>query len=72
MRNTGSHALFVADLQFRARLIGKSMFLVPEKLETCRQTKKHCFRNKNVSELVWKHFSFPESKILFSQKCFEK
>ena len=47
----GSHALSDADVQFCACLIGKSMFLV---LETCGLTRKHCFRNKNVSEFVWK------------------
>ena len=61
----GSHALFVADLQFCACLIGKSMFLVLETSHTfdTGQTMKHCFRNKKACEFVLKHFFFPRSKI---------
>ena len=32
---------------------------------TCGQTRKHCFRNKNVSEFVGKHFCFLGSKFGF-------
>ena len=38
------------------------MFLVTE---TCQRTKKRCFRNKNVSEFVGKHFCFLGSKFGF-------
>ena len=34
------------------------MFLVLETLETYGKTRKDCFRNKNVSEVVWKQFCF--------------
>ena len=60
------YALFVADLQFCVCLIGKSMFLVLESLgKICGQTMKHGFRNKNVSEFVWKNFCSWEAKFYF-------
>ena len=34
-------------------------------MKTCGQTRKHCFRNKNVSEFVGKHFCFLGSKFCF-------
>ena len=34
-------------------------------MKTPRQTTKHCFRNKNVYEFVWKHFCFLGSKFCF-------
>ena len=42
------------------------MFLVLETFENMQENQeKHCFRNKNVSELVGKHFCFLESKFCF-------
>ena len=38
------------------------MFLL---LENMWQTRKHCLRNKNVSEFVEKHFCFLGSKFCF-------
>ena len=43
-----------------------------ENIESCGQTKKYCFCNKNVLEFVWKHFCFSGSKILFLQQCFPR
>ena len=34
-------------------------------MKTRGQTRKHCFRNKNVSEFVWKHFCFLGSKFCY-------
>ena len=62
-------AVFLSYLEFCTCLFGKSMFLM---LETCEQTRKHYFCNKNVSKFVWKHFCLLGSKILFSQQCFPR
>ena len=40
-------------------------FLCWKHLKTYGQTGKHCFRNKNVSEFLGKHFCFPGSKFCF-------
>jgi hypothetical protein len=37
---------------------------MPIALETCAQTGKHCFCNKNVSEFIGKHFCFPEANFV--------
>ena len=43
------------------------MFLVLETftVETCEQTRKHCFHNKNVYEFMGKPFLLPGKEILF-------
>ena len=46
------------------------MFLMLETLETCGQTRKHCFRNKNVSEFVV--VLLPGKQILSTQQCFPR
>ena len=33
-------------------------------LETCGQTRTHCFRNIKVSEFVWKHFWKHHKKLI--------
>ena len=40
-------------------------FLCWKHLKTCGQTRKHCFRNKNVSELAEKDFCFLGRKFCF-------
>ena len=52
---------FAALLVAHAHWSGE-MFL---QLETRRQTRKHCFCNKNVSEFVGKHFYFLGRKFCF-------
>ena len=41
-----------------------------ENIESCGQTKKYCFCNKNVLEFVWKHFCFSGSKNFVSPTMF--
>ena len=48
------------------------MFLVLETLEICGQTRKHCFRNKNVSKFVGKHFCFLGSQNFVSATMFHE
>jgi hypothetical protein len=42
---------------------------MPIVLQTCGQTGKHCFRNKNVSEIMG-NILLPGKQILFPQQCF--
>ena len=44
---------------------GRQCFSCWKHLKTCGQTRKHCFRNKNVFEFVGKHFCFLENKFCF-------
>jgi hypothetical protein len=39
-------------------------------VQTCGQTGKHCFRNKNVSEFIGEKILLPGKQILFPQQCF--
>ena len=44
--------------------MGKQCFPCWKHLKTCGQTRKHCFRNKNVSKFVGKHFASWEANFV--------